>query len=73
MLAGKWISKMFDAEEMKNIIIEKERFNYEFTFNQGYKELETKLGNYFHSNFNFVKYLSSESGKVSILNRCILF
>jgi hypothetical protein len=66
MLAGKWISKMFDADEQKHILIEKERYNYEFTFNKHYKELEKNLGEYFENSFESVKYLSFDVGKVTL-------
>ena len=64
MLAGKWISKMFEGDEKRNIIIEKERFSYEFTCNKHYKEMENIIGHYFGSNFEKVKYTECDLGKV---------
>jgi hypothetical protein len=72
MLAGKWISKMFDPDDQKNILIEKERFSYEFTYNKYFKDLEKILGDYFDNNFESVKYLSSEVGKVKSKYMCKL-
>jgi hypothetical protein len=58
MLAGKWISKMFDPND-KQIVIKHERLSYEFTCDLDYKQFISIIDSYFKSlskNVNFINY-----------------
>ena len=67
MLAGKWISKMFEADEKKIISFEKDKLSYEFTCSKNFKEMEKIIGGYFLENYDNAKFYNYDTGKVSII------
>lgn len=69
MLAGKWISKMFEPKNGQNklFIIQSDRFSYEFTCEMHFQLYGKFIENYFVKICNNVKFNCITSGKVYIL------
>lgn len=69
MLAGKWISKMFDPnkEQRKKISIESDRVSYEFTCEMHHQNFIQFIEKYFIKLCKEVKYSFITQGKVYTL------
>ena len=67
MLAGKWISKMFEPDPEKQIIIDYDRFSYEFTCEMKVelfiKQFETNISKLCKS----ITYTNTDHGKVNLI------
>ena len=66
MLAGKWISKIFEPDETKQIIIDYERFSYEFACEMDTENFSTVLEKYWSRVSSYVTYYNFENGKVNV-------
>ena len=66
MLAGKWISKMFEPDLNKQILINYERLSYEFTCDMHYLDFSKLLESYFTKLCKGINYIYYESGKVQL-------
>ncbi len=67
MLAGKWISKMFEPEPIQEIVIDYQKLSYEFTCDMHYENFGKIIQSYF-SNFCIdVNYTYKADGKVFLL------
>lgn len=65
MLAGKWISKMFEPNYYKhNVIIDYDRLNYEFTSELFYEDLAKMIDNYFNKLAKNTTFICNSCGKV---------
>ena len=66
MLAGKWISKMFDAETNRCKVIQEEKLRYEYLCDLDFEKFVKLIQCYFSSYFNDVSYISENEGKVCL-------
>jgi hypothetical protein len=65
MLAGKWISKMFDTNDKQMILNDSNRYNYEFTCDMNYKQFINIIDNYFRNLSKNAKFIEYDLGKVN--------
>ncbi len=69
MLAGKWISKLFEPDENKQVVvIDYERFSYEFACDMDYEKFAGIVEKYWSKVCSYATYVHYDAGKVRLFS-----